>query len=116
MRNYAINNFAPLDERVDKGSLVENFVFNAINNMAKDWKINYWRTTSKAEVDFILCLQDEVPIEVKFTEFKAPKISRSLRSFINSYKPEKCMVATKDFWGRMRVGRTKIMFVPACYF
>lgn len=117
LRNYMINNFGSLNERVDKGTIIENFVFNSLFDIVKDFgKINYWRTLSKAEVDFILTLGNElVPIEVKFTEIKKPKVSRSYRSFIKSYKPRRGIVLTKNLWGEMKVNNTTVKFIPACY-
>src|SRR3990170_5231103 len=66
LRNYIINNYNPLEKRTDTGALVENFVFLCLRNNFPDKTINYWRTTAKAEVDFILRLNGElIPIEVK---------------------------------------------------
>ena len=116
LRNYIIGNFNPLEKRTDAGALIENFVFLSLRNSFPDRTINYWRTIAKAEVDFIL-RQDEqiIPIEVKYQTFKQPKISRSLRSFIKTYKPKMAMVATKDFWGKEKFQDTTVMFAPACY-
>lgn len=117
LRNYAINNFNPLEERVDRGELVENFVLNQIFDLVKDMgRINYWRTLGKAEVDFVLNLGEEIiPIEVKYRKFKKPNVSRSLRSFISTYKPERSVVATKNFWGDMKINKTTIKFIPVYY-
>ncbi|MGC9345643.1 MAG: ATP-binding protein, partial [Candidatus Bathyarchaeales archaeon] len=116
LRNYVIDNFNPLEKRTDAGALIENFVFLSLRNNFPEANINYWRTIAKAEVDFVFRMRDEViPIEVKYRFFRKPKISRSLRSFIRSYKPKKALVITKDFWGKMKVNNTVILFVPACY-
>jgi len=56
------------------GKLLENYLLNKF----KDEKINYWRTTAKAEVDFII--NETIPIESKIT----PKITRSFRSYIDN--------------------------------
>ena len=116
LRNYIIDNFNPLEKRTDSGHLIENFVFLSLKNDFPDATINYWRTISKAEVDFVLRMKDEIiPVEVKYQSLKEPKVSRSLRSFIESYKTRKAVVVTKDFWDKINVGDTKILFVPACY-
>ncbi|MHA1834628.1 MAG: ATP-binding protein [Candidatus Baldrarchaeia archaeon] len=116
LRNYIINNFNPLETRTDKGALTENFVFLCLKNNFPDKTINYWRTTAKAEVDFILRLDDElIPIEVKYQTFRKPKISRSLRSFIKTYKPQKALIITKNFWGHEKVENSTIMFTPTHY-
>ncbi|MGQ9641159.1 MAG: ATP-binding protein [Candidatus Bathycorpusculaceae bacterium] len=116
LRNYIIDNFTSLEKRTDGGALIENLVFLSLRNNFSEATINYWRTISKAEVDFMLRIKAEIiPIEVKYRSFKNPKISRSLRSFIKSYKPEKALVVTKDFWSKAKIGDTGILFVPVCY-
>jgi len=78
------------------GKLFENYVLTELLKMGFTPK--YWRTKSKAEVDFIVEKENNViPIEVKIqTEFG--KIERSKRSFIETYKPKKAIVVT--FKGR----------------
>jgi len=116
LRNYIIDNFNPLEKRTDSGALIENLVFLSLKNNFPEAAINYWRTIAKAEVDFVLRIKDEkIPIEVKYQSFKEPKISRSLRSFIKSYKTKRAIVVTKDFWGKIKLNDTSILFVPACY-
>jgi len=117
LRNYAINNFNSLKIREDAGRLVENFILNEISSVVEERMfLNFWRTTAKAEVDFVLSTIDRmIPIEVKYQSFKKPKISRSFRSLIESYKPDKALIITKDFWGKIKVGETAILFVPVCY-
>ncbi|MEM3041622.1 MAG: DUF4143 domain-containing protein, partial [Nitrososphaerota archaeon] len=115
LRNYPINNFNPLERRSDAGSLAENFVLNELNQIGENHLINFWRTTAKAEVDFILCNQQVIPIEVKFEEFKKEKISRSLHSFIDTYSPKFALVITKRSWGEMICKNTKVIFVPIVY-
>jgi len=44
-----------------------------------------------------------------------PEITRSSRSFIVTYKPERALVVTKDFWGEITIGRTIVKFVPIIY-
>lgn len=115
LRNYITDNFTPIEKRIDAGMLVENFVFLCLRNNFPDKTINYWRTIAKAEVDFILRLSDLVPVEVKYQPFTKPKISRSFRSFIKTYKPKRALVVTKDFWGKDKIDNTTIMFVPIYY-
>ncbi len=117
LRNYILNNFNPLEKRTDAGNLAENHVFLALRNSFPDKTINYWRTTNKAEVDFIINLDDEiVPVEAKYQVFQKPKISRSFRSFIETYKPKKALIATKDYWAIEKIENTTVLFAPMYYF
>ena len=52
----------------------------------------YWRTKVGAEVDFVLDGPEApIPVEVKLRT-RTGRISRSLRSFIRTYEPEKAYV------------------------
>lgn len=112
LRNYAIDNFLPLESR---GEIVENFVLRELK--AKGFgNIRYWRTRGKAEVDFVIETgRDLVPIEVKHRNFKRPDLSRGFKSYLSSYRPDRALIATKDFWGEREFKGTKVKFVPVCY-
>ncbi len=117
LRNYLINNFNDLDKRDDSGHLVENFVFNELyRNLQPNQQLNFWRTLSKAEVDFVFTNGNLiVPIEVKFSSFRKPEVSRGMRSFIMAYSPEIAIIVTKDFTGTRRIGKTRVFFVPVAF-
>jgi len=116
LRNYIINNFNPIEKRTDAGAILENHTLLCLRNSFPQKTINYWRTTAKAEVDFILRLNDElIPIEAKYQQFQKPKISRSLRSFIKTYQPQKALIVTKNFWNQEKIENTTVLFAPAHY-
>ncbi|HEX55083.1 MAG TPA: ATP-binding protein [Candidatus Altiarchaeales archaeon] len=116
IRNYSINNFNALEIRTDSGKLAENFVLNELSFVRDEFFLNFWRTTAKAEVDFILNnINEIIPIEVKFEEMKREKLGRSLFSFINNYQPKRAIVITKNFWGERKVNKTLIKFIPIVY-
>ena len=117
LRNFFQQNFDALDRRADKGMLVENFVFTELNKHLKaPCRLNYWRTTGKAEVDFIITRGTAIiPIEIKYSSFKKPKISRSFRSFLHAYQPKTAFVLTKNFIGEIKIDATKIKFMPVCF-
>lgn len=115
LRNYITRNFNPLPLRPDLGGIMENAVYTQLK-INRYPSIRYWRTAAGAEVDFILETEREmVPIEVKYSTFKEPKITRGFRSFINEYRPARALVLTNDFRGEMRVKDTRIGFSPLCY-
>ena len=114
-RNHILHNFNALDLRPDKGKIVENSIFTQLK-ISEVSSLKYWRTLAKAEVDFIIEVNGKlVPIEVKYSQFKIPKISRSYRNFLLQYHPEKALVLTKDFWGELTVDQTVVKFVPIWY-
>ena len=117
LRNYSLPDFNAMERRPDKGVLAEGAVLNSLLRLPLEpGRTSYWRTLSKAEVDFILVNGNAIiPIEVKFSPFKKPSVSRSFRSFIEAYSPERALVVTRDFWGEKQILRTDIKFVRICY-
>jgi len=118
LRNYLINNFSALDIRVDKGALAENFVLDRLKCIVGDKGIiHFWRTTAKAEVDFVIELPDNlIPVEVKFKPFVKEKVPKGLISFIRTYSPALAVVVTKNFVGEKMVDETMVKFIPIVYF
>lgn len=109
LRNSLINNFLPLESRNDMGKLLENFVFRELLSL-EDLKINFWRTTGKAEIDFIITVKNNlIPIEVKTNEVK---ISKGFQSFIKTYKPKIAIVFTFKKFKLEKIGTTKIAYIP----
>ena len=114
LRNSAIDNFLPFDSRTDKGALLENFIFIELFSTFEFQKLNYWRTTGKAEIDFVLSINEQlIPIEVKLTE---EKLGKSFHSFLNAYKPEKAIIVTLDKFKKEKVNNTIVYWVPVFYF
>jgi uncharacterized protein len=95
----------------DDGPIIENFVYNDVKKMS-GINLNYWRTFSKAEVDFVFHKGDLIiPIEVKYTQ-KKPRITGGLLSFIKKYRPRKILIITKDFLGTDRYEGAEVEYVP----
>lgn len=116
-RNHLVDNMNAMEKRSDGGGMIENVVFNRLNELFKEsGKINFWRTKAGAEVDFVLQTKGEIiPIEVKFSKFENAKVSKSFSSFIESFKPKLGIVLTKNYWGKVEKNHTKILFAPVYY-
>jgi uncharacterized protein len=115
LRNFAVGSFGHVVNLKDKGFLFENFVYNWLKEKLRDSsaKINFWRTKDGAEVDFIINYgKEQVPVEIKYREFKKPVVSRSFQSFINKYHPERAFVVNLNLEETLFRNRTKIQFVP----
>ncbi|MCD6284231.1 ATP-binding protein [bacterium] len=112
-RNYLLLDFRKPEKRDDLGKLVENFVFSSLKRQ-EEVKLNYWRTKSKAEIDFVLQKNGEiVPIEVKYSF--SPSIGKSFYSFIEKFSPKKGYIFTQGFCGIKKIKNTKIYFIPVYY-
>ncbi len=73
LRNVLINYFAPLDQRADKGALLENFVYRRLTEVYPPDQVKFWRTADGNEVDFVMetRYQTGEAVEVKFNETEA---------------------------------------------
>jgi len=78
-RNIILNSFNPIDNRIDKGIIVENFIYKAlINHYDKD-NVKHWRTADGDEVDFVVeAMYSKFAIEAKFNckQFNPKKYAR----------------------------------------
>jgi len=101
LRNFISERFEFSNEEF--GKLLENYVLNKF----KEERVNYWRTKSKAEVDFVL--GEEIPVEVKLT----PKITRAFRSFVSAYNPKIAIIVNLNSFSESKLGKTKVYIVPA---
>lgn len=75
------------------GPLLEHLVglelIRKAGYLGKGYNVSFWRTVSGAEVDFIFeTPQEDIPIEVKWTDSPMPKHTRHVEKFINLY-PER---------------------------
>lgn len=95
---------------VDFGKAFEHFILmelrahNSYNEI--DYEINFWRTKSGLEVDFILG-GGEIAIEVKGSGRIEKKDLRSLNTFIETYGPRKAFVVCNEKEERL-VGKVRI--------
>ena len=107
-RNIIIDNFSV--ERADLGGMHENFIFSEL--VKNNFIPKYWRTKSKAEVDFILEKgKDVIPIEVK-VNLSATNITRSFQSFLEKYHPSMGFITSSCFEDQLKVSPGKVHFIP----
>jgi len=85
--------------------LMELYAYNSYNEL--DFDINFWRTKSGLEVDFILA-GGEVAIEVKGTSRVDKKDLRALNTFMDQYSPRKSFIVCNEREERVH-GKIQIM-------
>ncbi|MDP3043775.1 MAG: ATP-binding protein [bacterium] len=115
MRNYAAGDFGRISLDDNIGFIFENYVFNILKEKTKHTSssIHFWRTKDGAEVDFIINSgRAVIPVEAKKQNLKQPEITRSLRSFITKYNPEKAFVVNLTLSDEIMVGNTVARFIP----
>jgi len=80
------------------GAEVENFVFIHAGNMKGIQKINYYRTVSKSEIDFILHQEGKLlPLEVKYKK-QVKSIPLAIKNFLANYpdRAHQSITVTRD--------------------
>ena len=113
LRNFAINAFEDFTFRPDRGAIFENLAYLCLKGQFRDYEpIHYWRTKAGAEVDFVLTSgMRNLPCEVKATLLHEPKINKSLRSFLQVYKPKEAYFLNFSLSKEKEIEGAKIKFI-----
>jgi uncharacterized protein len=115
LRNFAIGLMGNLVDNNQKGFVFQNLVHQLLKEhiTGTGWSLHYWRTTDKAEVDFIIDKKNQVlPVEVKYGTIKQLTISRSFRSFIEKYNPVEAWLITPSTLAETIINNTTVRFLP----
>jgi predicted AAA+ superfamily ATPase len=115
MRNYALGLFGAPIPLSDVGFLFQNFVYPILEKMTENYSqsIHYWRTTNKAEVDFVIDkVTDTLPIEVKYQHLNKPSLSRSFKSFLSTYQPKRALVIHLGKEMHVVENKTEVDLIP----
>ncbi len=113
IRNQLLSAFsADIQLRTDKGALMENWVFSELyKRLPLTAAIHFWRSKAGGEVDFVVEQADNiVAIEVKAADLDRPKLSRSGRSFIDAYRPERFVVLNRSLDTHLTIDDYQIDF------
>ena len=106
-RNIIIDDFRAYDLRQDVGSLNENFVFTQATYAGVE--VKFWRSKSKAEVDFVMEREGKlIAIESK-SSFR--RRTKSLTAFRDKYNPYRTIVAYR---GGLEV-RGGVVYLPIVF-
>jgi len=67
-----MNLYSPVNQRPDKGSLLENYAFTRLRSLYGTDNLHFWRTADGNEIDFIISENESKgeAIEIKFEEEK----------------------------------------------
>jgi len=115
LRNFSIGMMGNVEDREKLGLIFQNLIFNIlqekISGTAKT--INFWRTISGSEVDFIINKGGErIPVEAKYSEMKKPDIEKPLMDFVDKYAPKEAWVVNLSLRAEKKIGKTTVKFLP----
>jgi len=101
-----------LEERGESfGKAFEHFIFMELVAYSSykdlDFEVNFWRTKSGLEVDFVLG-RGEVALEIKGTSRVDQRDLRSLMAFAKEYSPQKALVVCNEREERLQ-GKIRIL-------
>jgi hypothetical protein len=115
LRDYLLADFRSIQKRNDAGAMMENYAYNMLSNLNIAPDLKYWRTKSRAEVDFVIEKEQKIyPIEVKYASKRI--VGKSFYSFIDKFNSKIGIILTKDYLGEEKIRNTKIKFIPLSYF
>jgi hypothetical protein len=116
LRNGVINNFSLLNQRADRGAILENFVFSQFSKEDNLYQeIRFWRSQAKNEVDFIWQrnVKEPYPIEVKLNYSYKQPFPSGFKSFISLYRPSKGFIIHQGEFNLLNFKKTRIYVIPA---
>ncbi|MBU6339982.1 MAG: ATP-binding protein [Bacteroidetes bacterium] len=114
-RNYLLDAFNVSEHAPDFSFLFQQLIFQLLQNRFANGisSIRYWRTQNQAEVDFVV--QNGLtllPVEVKAAPMRRPEITRSMRSFLDAYKPKEAWIINRQLKDTLLVDNTEVKFLP----
>ena len=76
-------------------------------------KEGFWRTTDKAEVDFVIDkITEIIAVEIKYKSLRKKTVTRSFRSFIDKYNPKTALIVNLELDKEIKIGKTTVRFQP----
>ncbi|MFD2582802.1 ATP-binding protein [Pedobacter vanadiisoli] len=100
LRNALLNNFSKLNDRADKGELLENYTYCRLRQLYDADSLHFWRTADGNEVDFVVeeQLKTGLAYEVKYNDaqFKPNKYKKFVEAYPNFDLKCICKISAKE--------------------
>lgn len=98
------------------GKIIENAIYNILNQKYKGSKINnslsFWRQ-GKKEIDFLIDKKDDqLPVEVKFSNKATAKDIAFLADYVKQHKLKFGIIVTKNEFNRKKISGQTIYHIP----
>jgi predicted AAA+ superfamily ATPase len=114
LRNYIAGEIGRVTLANSIGFVFENFIYILLKPKIKFTpnRINFWRTKSGAEVDFVIDrIQDKDVYEVKYKNFNDQTLGKSMISFISKYSPKWVSIIGLNSNEEKKVESTTVKFI-----
>lgn len=113
IRNALLKDFSLLNERNDKGAILETYIFHKLQrHLEPNTEIRFWRTKDGSEVDFVLVKNRKpIPIEVK-SSINDGKVPSGLKKFLARYpNTSDAFVINQNIQTQLLLQKCKIQFM-----
>lgn len=84
-RNALLNQYQTLDQRIDKGMMIENYAFIRLRARFDYDMIKFWRTADGNEVDFVIAQTPESGIAIEIKSDETQFNPARYRKFVEEY-------------------------------
>ena len=113
IRHQLAHDFRALEDRTDAGQVLENWAFTELwKALPEGATLHFWRSTSKAEVDFVVARGDRVVgVEVKAARLGRPSLARAARSFLDAYRPARFFMVNTGIAHREQIGGSTVRWL-----
>jgi len=104
-----------LPGNIKSGMDFQNFVYLILKEQFERplSPVKYWRTKNKAKVDFVVMKDGKIiPVEAKYTALKRLVVTKSMRSFIEKYRPPVAFIVHMGEEMFTRIENTEVRFIP----
>lgn len=118
LRNFGLGSLAPYPERRDRGQVAEGLVAQYVGaGLPGSSALHFWRTKSKAEVDFVYgARQSLCAVEVKGGALARPRLGAGFRSFLTKYEPTQAFLLNRALWTTVQHQQTAVHILPLAVF
>jgi predicted AAA+ superfamily ATPase len=116
-RNLVSAGFGDWNARTDRGTLLETAIEHWLRNKHPLGEIRFWRSQARAEVDFVVHDGGRLMVyEVKARALAKPSVSRSMRSFLKTHRPECATVVNLSLADEISIEGIPVRFAvfPHC--
>ncbi|BFT94795.1 ATP-binding protein [Minisyncoccus archaeophilus] len=115
LRNFSIDMMGELNNSLSLGLVFQNLILQILEDKISNSTgiINYWRTITGKEVDFIINKGGSIiPVETKYSHLKDSTVEKPLLDFINKYNPKEALVVNLSLKEEKVINKTTVRFVP----
>lgn len=113
IKNYSLWELWAISKKIDLWAEIENFIYNELSKKFEKRNIYFYRTVSKAEIDFVVevSYKNYILFECKYRN-KKTRIPVVMKNFENSYGKSPKIIITKDYLDKDE----DIFYIPASLF